>query len=159
MNFTELLTESDMTLDVVLWSMFIGLIIGALTMLYHKMVGGAVVRKLFDEKAALPEQAMTLKQMGLEKNILVRFALRKGSGLRKVVLSTEPDAKVTDETQFYLPEEKYPRAALQYDNSGTSVLTVFFAIVLFAVMMVGIRAVVPYLTQMVRNFVDMVKGQ
>ena len=148
-----------MTLDVVLWSMFIGLMLGAFAMLYHKLVGGAVVRRLFDEKAALPEQAMTLKQMGLEKNILVRFALRKGSGLRKVVLSTEPDAKVTDETLFYLPEEKYPRAALQYDNNGTSVLTVFFAIVLFAVMMVGIRSVVPYLTQMLRNFVDMVKGQ
>lgn len=146
-----------MTLDVVLWSMFIGLIIGALAMLYNKKVGGAVVRKLFDEKAALPEQAMTLKQMGLEKNFLVRFALRKGSGLRKVVLSTEQDAKVTDETLFYLPEEKYSRAALQYDNDGTSVLTVFFAIVLFAIMMIGVRTIVPYLMQMLKNFIEMVK--
>ena len=146
-----------MTLDVVLWSMFIGLIIGALAMLYNKKVGGAVVRKLFDEKAALPEQAMTLKQMGLEKNFLVRFALRKGSGLRKVVLSTEQDAKVTDETLFYLPEEKYSRAALQYDNDGTSVLTVFFAIVLFAIMMIGVKTIVPYLMQMLKNFIEMVK--
>ena len=157
MNFTELFTEADMTLELVLWSMFFGLILGAFAMLYQKKVGGAVVRKLFDEKAALPGQAMTLKEMGLDKNFLVRFSLRRGSGLRKVVLSTEENAKVTDETRFYLPEEKYPRAALQYDNNGTSVLTVFFAIVLFAVMMIGIKTIVPYLTQMLKNFIDMVK--
>ncbi len=159
MNLTKLLTEADMSLDLVLWSMFIGIVIGALAIFYNKKIGGAVVRKLFDEKSTDPSTAMTLTQMGLQKNFLIRFALRRGSGLRKVVLSVEEDAKVTDETAFYLPEEKYPRAALQYDNNGTSIFTVFLAVILFAVMILIIRALMPDMLQLVKNFTDMVRGE
>jgi len=171
MNLSAFFTEGSMTLEVVVWSLFAGVIIALLVTLYNKRILGAFVRKLLTLEAVNFDSAKSLEEAGYVKNKFVKLALRKNGSLRQLVvglpIDTAPDAeteKILAESyklpskevplgkmKFFVPEDKTIKAEYMYSADGANVLFVILAIVLFAVMAMLTFTLVPDLITMAKN--------
>lgn len=172
-DFSSFATYNGSTLQIVVWSMFAGVVVGVFAVLYNKNVLGSFIKALNEHKAFEPDTARSLKEMGFSKNIFVRFALREHSSFRKTVHAVSiapaeaavetPEKEVrkkkaphvpVDSLRFYLPAEATERAELLYSKNGANLLTAMAAILLFLVVAILCFTVVPDLLQMLGNFVD-----
>lgn len=88
MDWNSLLIYKGMTLELVVWSMFAGITIAVLVILYNKNVLGPFVRFLTEKGAVGPENAVSLKEAGASKNAFVRFALSRRSTYSKIIGAT-----------------------------------------------------------------------
>lgn len=160
-----------MTLEIVVWSMFLGIVLGAAGIYYNKNFLGVYVRSLLSFNAASPESAKTLAETGFAKNKHVRFALSYSASFRKMVCSEpiDPNAEkfivtekgrkkkrkfTLDELKFFIPPEKQVKADSIYNDEGSSLKIVFLTVVLFLLVAMASFKVVPSLIQMGSNFVD-----
>ena len=151
----QLGTNTVTTLNIIVWSLFIGFIIAIGITLYNKIVPGRVVRALIEKGAVSPESALTLGDAGAA-NPLVKLALRRGSSLRRVVRmieeTSEDNAKENIETgKFYIPEECMHRATKVYDKPETSVFSVLLAIIAFLILAMVAFIVIPDIVQLISN--------
>ncbi len=151
----QLGTNSVTTLNIIVWSLFIGFIIAIGATLYNKLVLGRVVRTLIEKQALTPESALKADEIGA-KNPFARFALRRGSSLRRVVYSTlDNDAEQTkldtEGTKFYIPDDNLRRAQIVYGNPETSVFSVLLAIVAFLILAMVAFLIIPNITQLLEN--------
>ncbi len=166
MSISELLTEYGTSLEAVLVAMFGGLFIALGIMLYNKAIPGKIVRYLIANGIDSPEGAVTLEEAGLAKSRLLRYALRDGSMLRKLVFCLPAEVDGVDKkgrtdvkkARFYLPEDKAYRADFSYNNNGTSLLTVLLTVMLFLVMLALLFLLVPWMLEMVGNVVGEIMG-
>lgn len=182
LDLNSWLTYKGMTLEIIVWSMFLGIIIGAFVILYNKSILGAFVRKLLETKAYETESAKTLEETGFSKNLFVKFSLRIKSTYRKIIqASPVKNANETDsgtpspenikeeskkkqrqkqlklsELKFYIPQEMTARADSIYNNKGTSLLIVIMTIALFLTVAILSFTVIPDLVQMLKNFMEFV---
>lgn len=182
LDLNSFLTYKGMTLEIIVWSMFLGIIIGAFVILYNKSVLGAFVRKLLETGANTPEDAKTLEETGFSKNIFVIFSLQIKSTYRKIIhaspvnsgnedtVSTVPPEKTKkrikkkhrqaqpklSELKFYIPQDMVARADSIYSNNGTSLLIVVITIALFLIVAILSFTVIPDLIQMLKNFIEFV---
>lgn len=85
MNFLNILTSTEFSLASILYPMAIGIVLATCIAVFNKQTLGRFVKKLFDERASDENSAKTLAELGFEKNKIVKFSLREGSILRKVV--------------------------------------------------------------------------
>ena len=171
LDLNSLLTYNGMTLEIVVWSMFLGIILGAFGIYYSKNFLGVFVRALLALKADSPEEAKTLAETGFTKNRSVRFALSHSMSFRRLICSEpiSPDAEkfiITpkgkkkkrkfslDELKFYIPPEHYIKADSIYNEDGSSLKIFFLTIVLFLLVAMASFKVVPSLIQMGTNFID-----
>ena len=76
------------TLRNVILAFCIGILLACLYTLYQKLVPGGIVRAILKAQAHTPEAAKTLTELGLDKNPLYRFELRRNTVLKKTVLCT-----------------------------------------------------------------------
>ncbi len=149
------------TLNIIIWSLFIGFMIGIGVTLYNKFVLGSLIRGLIERGAHTADAALTATEIGCA-NPFVRFAMRKNSSLRRIVhVKGESDAKEFkysfQTAQFFIPDEMVHRAELVYGNAGTSVLSVLLAVLAFLVVALVSFIVVPDLIQMLNNFINGIK--
>lgn len=165
MDLTELLTGTDMTLEIVLWSMFAGIVVASFVAVYNRRVVGKVVRELYARGAHYPCQAVTLAELGLERNIFILWALRSSGTLRRVVFEFDPFSGNTDinagrqkkrgeknaRLRFYIPPEADERAETMYIREGTTIFTALLSIVLFVAIVLFCLAVIPGLVSMVES--------
>jgi hypothetical protein len=108
---------------------------------------GGIVRRILEKKALSPDTALTLNELGINpKNIFVKFALRKNSTFRKIVLAPEDD-----ETRFYIPEARRIREEIRFRKKGNGVIGVLIAIIVFSLMAFVLLTVIPWL---LNNFSD-----
>jgi ABC-type amino acid transport system permease subunit len=91
LDLNSWLTYKGMTLEIIIWSMFLGIVIGAVAIMYNKNVLGAFVRKLIEEKADSPESAKTLAETGFARNPFVKFSLSIRGTYRKIIQATPAD--------------------------------------------------------------------
>ena len=168
MTFLDLLSRAS-TVQIVIVSFFIGIMIGALALYYQKRVIGSFVRALLNDGAADPENARTLEELGFSKNRFVRHALRNGSVLRKMVWEAQ-DNYTTDENgftfsartkqmdintaRFYIDESNRIRADLRYNGSGNDILTILIGVVIFAVAAYALLLFVPYIVELLKTTVS-----
>lgn len=89
MTFSDILIQDNPTLAAILYPMLIGLIIGATVVLFNKQVIGKLVKKLLDDKIHSEGSAKTLDELGFGKSRMLKFLLRDGTTLRKVVKTAE----------------------------------------------------------------------
>lgn len=178
LDLNSWLTYKGMTLEIIVWSMFLGIIIGAIITLYNKSVLGAFVRKLLEIGATTPESAKTLEETGFSNNIFVKYTLQIKSTYRKIIQAAAinnsvPDSVVTNEKaakrkrkraqrpplselKFFIPEEMTMRAHSFYSNKGTSLLIVIMTVALFLTVAILSLMIIPNLVQMLKNFVEFV---
>lgn len=151
------------TTEMVVWSIFLGILIGACSIFYNKRLVGAFVRSLIANSASDPDSAKTLEELGFEKNIFVRHALRDGSVLRKMVweandnytadasgfrFSARTQKMDINTARFYIDEENRVKADLRYSAKGTDVITLVIAVVVFFVTAYALLLFIPYITDL-----------
>jgi ABC-type amino acid transport system permease subunit len=183
LDLNSWLTYKGMTLEIIVWSMFLGIIIGAIVTLYNKSILGAFVRKLLETGSTTPENAKTLEETGFANNIFVKFSLQIRSTYRKIIRAAAIDNRIPDlassgvaqagvkkrrkrsdsyklsELKFYIPEEMIMRADSFYSNKGTSILIVIMTAALFLTVAILSILIIPNLVQMLKNFVEYVSPQ
>ena len=165
MSFWDALSRAS-SLEIIIWSFFIGILIGAVSLYYQKRVIGAFVRALLADGAAAPDNARTLEELGFGKNRFVRHALRNGSVLRKMIWEAQ-DNIVTDEqgrtysarasrmdintARFYIDESNRIKADLRYSAKGSDVLTLLIGVVVFAVAAYAMLLFIPYVIGLIQS--------
>ncbi len=87
--------DSDNALTAILWPIFLGILLAFAISFAVNLTVGKFCRRLFAEEADCPARAKTLAELGCAKSPLLRFALRRGSTLRKVLTLLPADAPAT----------------------------------------------------------------
>ncbi len=146
------------TLNIIVWSLFIGFMIGIGVTLYNKFVLGSIVRRLIERGANTEDSAVLAAEIGCA-NPFTRFALRKSGSFRKIVrMKGDSEAERSNEpfdtARFYIPDETVHRAEVIYGNTGTSVITVLLSILALLVVALLSFIIIPDLIQMFSNFIS-----
>ena len=178
------LYNPTLTLELIVWSVCAGIVIGAVTAYLQRAVIGAFARRLIADGIDTPEKAVTAEEAGFGKNFLVKLALREGGSLRRTVtlanaedfppkavskggerlrrlfsMDEEP-RRALDLTRarFYIPEEDRIRAELKYEIKGTTLGGLAASIVL--VIAIGFAAlyILPELFQFLDNFLTSIRS-
>lgn len=145
------------TLNIVVWSLYIGFIIGIFVTIYNRFVLGSLIRRLIERQALTEGSALSVSEVGCA-NPFVRFALRCGGTLRRIVVMVGD----TDENRnraevaggkFYIPDENVHRAEVIYGNSGTSIISILLSVLAFLIVVMVSFFVIPNLIQMLTNFI------
>lgn len=182
------LSSPTITLTLVLWAMYAGLVIACAMSVYNKNYPGAVVRALIKKECLSPEGAMTLGELGIKPSALRRRTMRDKATIRKYVAVANPEAcrrstprsgaalavrrflsmdtsdVVTydfDTARFYIPEDKKHVADVRYGTSSKlvpGIITVVAAAVLGAALVLALMHFIPEILEMVDDVVDYFKS-
>ena len=158
-GFSSLWTDTVTTLDKVVWSVFIGVVIAALLLWYNRRVVGAVVRVLNRDNIHSPEKAKTLGEIGLN-NIFIRTALKKSDSVLRKSVYTECEKPVLtredfDSVKFYIPKELRNKSHYKYlSNNTTLPIIIIFIAVMFVVALLCIK----YIPKLMEMIPDNLKG-
>ena len=154
MQLSSLFNYQGLTLEIVIWSLFIGIIIGAFAIWYSRRVLGVLVRALLESQANASGNAKTFVDLGIKNTFVYKLALRKNSTYRKIVhvVDAETDVKSNINTmRFYIPEEVNFRADSMYNAKGTTLIGAIVAIFAFLIMAILTLVVVPDLIKMMQD--------
>lgn len=169
MSFLDMLSRAD-TLQIVIWSVFIGIVVGACSLYYNKRVIGSFVRDLLQSGATGPDSARTLEELGYGKSFFIKHALRDGSVLRKMVweaddnFTTDPSGYTfsarsrkmdINTARFYVDESNRIKVDLRYSAKGTDIITLLIGVIIFAVVAYALLMFIPYITDL---FVSVTAG-
>lgn len=151
-------TNSVTTLNIIVWSLFIGFMLAIGVTVYNRLMIGPMVRKLIERKAFCENTAVSAVEAGCT-NPFVRFAMRRNSSLRRIVrIKGDSDEKQSSVPMsgayLYIPDDKLHRAETLYGNSGMSAGSVLLAVLAFFIIAVVSFIVVPDLITMLSNFID-----
>lgn len=153
------LPENLDSLDVLVWGMYIGIVIGATVATIDKLYCGRMIKALIEKNARTPETAVTLDALDIKGKWYLRHALKEGKPLRKMLDSGEiVDKKKTAEIPFFLPEENRIKAETRYENGHRPIFTLIIAILAMLAVVFFVLFAVPELLTMLDNFVGMVKN-
>ena len=86
-------TGTMLSIRVIILGLCIGLALAAFASVFNKRVLGGLVRKLLAEEALSPDSAKTLYELGYSKSLVIHWAVKKSTSLRRVV-------KCREETEF-----------------------------------------------------------
>ena len=167
--------NATMSLAMIIWGLYAGILIGGGLSVYHKWYLGAAVRGLLGKECFTPETAQTLSALGLNRRGL-RRALREGSTLRKCIFIANPEEctrtpapggkfrqavrkfftgdknpkpRLNGATALlYVPEEKKYHAAVRYEKAGSSPLVLVIAAVVFLALAILATRFIPQLLHM-----------
>ncbi len=153
-------TNNVTTLNIIVWSLFIGFIIGIGVTVYNKIVLSPVINGLIENKAHCEADAITLTEIS-RPNPFIRFALRRSSSFRRVVKMCGDTDEVRSDgnpltAKFYLPEENIRRAKNLYAGTEMSVVSVLVSVIVFFVIAILMFTVIPDLITMFTNFIGSV---
>lgn len=179
------LTQPLFTMDMIIWGAVIGCGIGAIWSVISRRSLGMLIKKLKAAGADTPEKAVTLSELGLSKNPLLKQALKAGKPLRRYVqcanedefavqrpseekaakavrkiFSLEAEEKVlTDYTRarYYLPDEARYTAEVRYDMKGTDPAGLVISLILLIGLGFGLRFLIPELLTLLDNFLTGMK--
>ncbi len=152
-------TNNVTTLNIIVWSLFIGFTIGIGITVYNRLVLAPLINGLIENKAHSEKDALTIKDVS-HTNPFIRFALRKSSSLRRVVkmsgdTDTSRSSEKSDTASFYIPKENIKRAQMLSGN-GTSLVSVLLSVLVFFAIALIAFIVIPDLISMTSNFVNSV---
>ena len=148
------------TLETVVWGLVIGVSIGAAFAVLTRRTLGTFVKRIHKAEAADPATAVTLEDIGMVKNPILRWSLREGKALRRYALCANEEECViarpapagfekvmrrvfsleesrpakTDLTRarFYMPDEQRYEAEVRYDKKGTDLAGLIVSVVMLA---------------------------
>ena len=146
-DFSFLVEYQGMSLTMIVSSLFIGVVIASIAMLYHQLFLGGIVRRIIKKEAFSEEKALTIEEMGYNpKNPLVRFALRKDSTFTKTVKRID-----TPIPKFYIPEEIRMRAEIRFRKEGNTVFGILITILVFLVVAYASLTIIPIFSDAIKQ--------
>ena len=144
MNLSELLTGGDVTVASIVWPLMIGAFIAVVIGISNKLLVGKLVKSLLKAEATCPENAKTLKELGLNEKGFLRYALRDGSTLSVLINKAENGG-------YFIPSDKAFRAENTYVSDRTTYLTMIIAAVIFIAAGIGLNNIIPKLVDYALN--------
>lgn len=163
MQLSSLFNSQGLTLELVIWSLFIGIIIGAFAIWYSRRVLGTLVKALLVSQANTTGNAKTFNDLGIKNTFVYRIALRKNSTYRKIVHIAEDEVIEEkkkrfdiDSLKFYIPDEVNFRADSMYNPKGTTLLGAFVSIFAFLIMVIFVLLVVPELIDFAKDIFNQI---
>lgn len=176
-----------LSLSVIIWGMYAGILAACLVSIYCKKYEGEAVRRLLERGIRGAGDALTLSELGLRPTALRLHALRSGVArkyIRAAADEAEADAaealaedagdtaedagedtplvavdlpKDLKNARLYIPEALADKAYFRYEEKGTGMGVFFAAAAAFLVLAVLLTIFVPELTQMLDNLISFVK--
>lgn len=138
-------------LNLIIWSLYIGILLATVFSYYQKRIVGGFVRHLMKNGANTPDNALTLAQLGYSKHPAIRRELSKPGPLRKMVWEVDDNYRMGENGvlycarekaldlnlgRFYIPEEKRIEAELRYEGKGNDLFAVIISVAVFFVIAV-----------------------
>ena len=84
-------TGTMLSVRLIIIGLFIGLIVACFVSVFTKQVLGKAVRAILEKQAFSPDTAMTLEDIGIEKNDILCYAVSKNGNVRRVVRCVEEE--------------------------------------------------------------------
>lgn len=131
------------TLELIIWSLYIGASISVFAIFYTRRILGSVVRRLIENGCSSEESAMTLSEIGSEKNFLAKFSIKHG--ILRSVVSAVPASGSESTPRYYIEESKRIRSELRFSGKDTDVFGIIIALVVFFAVAVALNILLPYL--------------
>ena len=149
-------TNTITTLNIIVWSLFIGFFIAIVITLYNKIVIGSAVRKLLKKKAHSENEALSASELGC-KNVFIRFAFRKNSTLRKMLCTADGSADSVkkhnmEDIKFYVPQKSVKKLEVIYGKNGVTVGNIILAIIALVIVALIAFTVADKLITMTSDF-------
>ncbi len=150
-------TNAVTTLNIIVWSLFIGFMIAIIATLYNKFIIGKAVRALLKKEAHTEKNALCIGEIECD-SAFIRFALRKNSSLRRIVyLCGDTDTrqvKFETNAKLYIPQEKIRRAEVTYGKSDITVGNVLLSVIGLIAVAVLALIFIPDIITLVANFIN-----
>ena len=172
-----------LSLTIIIWGVLGGIALGTLYSILGRRVPGLFVRALKRAQAETPDKAVTLADIGMEKNLFLKHALKNGKPLRKyALLANEADFAVKkpdgskfsrvmraifslpeaeervlidfDTARFYMPTEERYTAEVRYNGKGADLTGAILAIILLVALGFFLQWVLPELLGILTEFAD-----
>ena len=147
------------SLDLLVWGMFAGVMIGATIATVDKLFCHRMVNALIQRGAQTPEAAVALADLDIKGKWYLRHALKEGKPLRKMLAipETMTAAAKPAEIPFYLPEENRYRAESRYQNGRRPIMSLLLCGIALLVTVFFVLFIVPELLTMLDNLMGFVK--
>lgn len=164
------------SLEILLWSIYAGIILGVLASLVYRVCTHSFVSAMIKAGALNEDNAVTLDSLTFRGKWYIKRQLRSGSSLSRMFVCTNADTfpkkkcsalgrfwhekflgdeiprVVPFETaKFYLPEERRIAAELRFTPEDRPVRTFLLAAVILAVVIFAVTIALPELLQMLDN--------
>jgi len=151
------------TLNIVVWSLYIGFMIGIGVTVYNRIVLGGLIRRMLEHQATDEKSAVTIAEVGCTSPF-IKLALRKGGTFRNIVhmVGDTPENRNPQNlatARFFIPDENIHRAEIVYGNNGANAMSIALAILAFFVVMLLAFIIVPNLIQMLNNFIAAIQPE
>ncbi len=169
------------TLKLVLWGLYAGILIAIAMSFYRKFYLGTLVRALLKKEALTEESAVTLKETNVKCGPLMRQALKNGGTLRRHIEITGgishrdiPSKKKKvrsffgmeetpmnydfDSMKLYIPEERKFKADIIFERGNLSPFSFIILAIILTGAVIGVNIIIPELLTMLDNFLDIILG-
>lgn len=175
-----------LSLNMIIWGMYGGILIACLVGIYSKKYEGETVRRLLEHGVSTADNALTLSELGLKPTALRMHALRSSVARKYIRAAGESEAEAeagktpAEETgeaenaenapliavdlpkdlknaRLYIPEALADKAYFRYEEKGGGIGVFFAVAAAFLVLAVLMTIFVPELTQMLDNLISYVK--
>ena len=143
------------SLDVLVWGVFAGVMLGATFATVDKLFCHRMVNALLQKGAQTPEAAVALADLDIKGKWYLRWALREGKPLRKMLAipETMTGKTKTAEIPFYLPEENRYRAETRFQNGRRPIMSLILCGTALLATVFFVLFIVPELLTMLDNLV------
>ena len=159
-------------LDVLLWSIYAGIVIGVLASLIYRVSTHSFVSAIIKAGALDEQNAVTLDSLDFRGKWYIKRQLRAGNSFSRLFVCTNADtfpkkqrsafgrfflgnediSVIPFETaKFYLPEERRIAAELRFTEEKAPVRTFVLCAAILAVVIAAATVFVPELLQMLDN--------
>ena len=167
-----------LTAEMLVWGIIGGLLVGAVLTVLSRRSLYLFIKALKAAGASVPEKAVSLADLGMEKNVFLKMALQTGKPLRRYSLCAnedeflmtkpagrggvifrkifslpEAEAKaVTDfaRARFYMPDEERYVAEVRYGAKGADLIGLIFS----AAILLALGFLVQWVLPEVMQFLD-----
>ena len=119
----------SVSFELVVWCVYAGIMIAGIMAVYNKRFLGEFVRKLIDEEAFSPDKALTLEELGLEKNSLLKYEIKRGVVFKSIVYEKDDDVVITDGSAAPVYHKE-----LDFDKKGTHYMLLVFSAIFFLIL-------------------------
>lgn len=149
------MTSGSSTLDLVVWTIYVGIMIGVVFSVINRVHSHRIISRLVSTQSNDRDSSKTLKELGLEKNILIRSMLKPSSPLmryikisnkedissvsgsklkkfwyRAVAGDKVPETYPVSKASMYLPEDDRIGAEIRFSGEKHPVFIIIVAAVL-----------------------------
>ena len=131
------------SLSLLLWCAILGAGVGAVFSTFARKSQGVFVKRMRTARATDAASAVTLSDIGLNKDRFLARQLKEGKPLARYVRTVQTEG---EPTRYYLPEETRYEAEIRYDLRGTDLRGLSLALLLLLLLGVAMQLAVPYLT-------------